>query len=179
MIKYIILLLFSLPAFAQETIMIDPQQFREYIIRPTLQYLGLYSKAAENLLLGTALVESRLTYLKQHGTGPAVGVYQMEPATHDDIWDNYLCYHTDLEAKVAEFAIVAPPMFGDLHMEMQGNLYYATAMARIKYLRDKEPLPSADNIEELARYWKRVYNTPLGKGRTKDFVKYYVPDASI
>ena len=39
--------------------MIDIDQFKEYVIDPTLETLGLYSVAASELLLGTAIQESR------------------------------------------------------------------------------------------------------------------------
>jgi hypothetical protein len=49
------------------------------------------------LLLGTALTESGdMHYLHQLGNGPALGVYQMEPTTHEDIYDNYLKYKKEL-----------------------------------------------------------------------------------
>ena len=35
--------------------------------------MGMWSEAAGELVLGTAIVESNLTYLKQHGEGPAPG----------------------------------------------------------------------------------------------------------
>src|SRR6056300_1676988 len=72
--------------------MLDPAQFRSQIIIPALDVLGLNSKAAQELLLGTAIQESRLTYLKQIGGGPALGLYQIEPATHHDLYANYLSY---------------------------------------------------------------------------------------
>ena len=73
---------------------INTKHLRLYIIRPTLQKINLWSEAAENLLLGTAAQESLLgTYLKQNGNGPALGIYQMEPNTHKDIWIHYLNYH--------------------------------------------------------------------------------------
>ena len=70
--------------------MLDADQFTRLIIRPALKIIGLDFRAAEELLLGTALQESRLTYLHQLGGGPALGLFQMEPGTHDDIWTNYL-----------------------------------------------------------------------------------------
>ncbi|KAF0118141.1 MAG: hypothetical protein FD149_866 [Rhodospirillaceae bacterium] len=79
--------------------MCDSAHFVTTVIRPTLLHLGLHSPAAEALLLGTAIQESRLgTYLRQTGGGPALGVYQMEPATHEDIWTNFLAYRPDLAA---------------------------------------------------------------------------------
>ena len=65
--------------------MLDPRQFAERVIRPALVKLRLQSPAAEALLLGTAVVESGLSALVQAGGGPALGLYQIEPATHADI----------------------------------------------------------------------------------------------
>jgi hypothetical protein len=48
---------------------------RQYVIRPTLQRLGLWSLAAENLLLGTAAQESKLGYYLHQLEGPALGLY--------------------------------------------------------------------------------------------------------
>ena len=42
------------------------------VIRSALEKLSLWSLSAEELVLGTAIVESGLTYLKQHGDGSAV-----------------------------------------------------------------------------------------------------------
>ena len=118
---------------------IDVSQLRKYIIQPTLRGLGMYSQAAENLLLGTAAQESGFKFLHQLGGGPALGIYQMEPATERDIWDNYLAYREQIAKKVQVLCIKEPaPSY-----ELIGNLYYATAMARIHYRRVSEPLPSA------------------------------------
>ncbi len=150
--------------------MIAPIHFRKHVIRPILQKIGLWSEAAENLLLGTALAESRLTYLRQHGEGPALGLYQMEPATHDDIWKNFLDFRNDaLPLQVDAFLAKEP----DRHAQLVTNLAYATAMVRVHYLRRPEPLPAAEDVFDLAAYWKQHYNTPLGAGRVEKFVQLY------
>ena len=87
--------------------MLDPQHFLAYVVRPSLESIGLWSEAAERLLLGTAIAESQLTWLRQHGGGPARGVYQIEPATHDDIWANYLAYRDGLANRVARLRMRA------------------------------------------------------------------------
>lgn len=146
-------------------------QLREYVIEPVLRYLGLYSLAAENLLIGTVMVESRANYIHQLKGGPALGLFQMEPATHDDIHRNYLAYRKDLEAKV--YDIAGGWQASSLANEMIGNVNYAAAMARIHYLRVPEPLPDANDVEGLAAYWKEHYNTALGAGSVQDFVNNY------
>ncbi len=151
--------------------MIDATQLRELIIRPTLKGLDLWSEEAEDLLMGTAAQESHMgTYIKQLSDGPALGIYQMEPATYKDIWENYLKYRGELVDDIFELC-------GNLPVnDLIGNLYYATVMTRVHYLRVPEPLPSKDSItytEDLAHYWKNFYNTSLGKGTEKEFIDNY------
>ena len=74
-----------------------PMEFRESVIKPTLEKMGLWSESAESLILGTAIQESRLKYRKQIGGGPALGLFQMEPFTHDSIRNDYLDYRKELK----------------------------------------------------------------------------------
>ena len=149
----------------------DARHFRACVVRPALEHLHLYTRAAENLLVGTALQESGgLRWLAQLGGGPALGVYQIEPATHDDIWKNFLGYRHKLADTVSALLASAPSRHGQLVT----NLAYATAMARVHYLRVAEPLPKADDVHALARYWKAHYNTALGAGAAEDFAANYL-----
>lgn len=144
---------------------IRPGQLREYIIRPVLNRIGLYSEAAEELLMLTAATESLCgEYIHQVG-GPALGIFQMEPRTHDDIWDNFLKYKPALASHIK--------VYGRLAQQLPGNLYYACAMARIHYLRVKSRLPSAVDVDGLAQYWKDHYNTHLGAGRPEEAAHNY------
>lgn len=146
--------------------MLDCLRLKLDIIIPTLEYLGLYSDAAVLLLLGTCAQESHLgTYVRQIN-GPALGIYQCEPNTHDDIWDNYLEYKTDLKEKVLA---IAPRDVNNLI----NNLNYATAIARIHYLRVKAALPSAGNLNAIAAYYKKYYNTVAGKATESQFIANY------
>lgn len=152
--------------------MIDPKQFRELVVRPTLQRIGLHSDAAENLLVGTAIQESGLRHLKQMGNGPALGVYQVEPATHTDIWENFLKYRANLwGSMIGEFRPAGQR--GVKHEQLVTDLAYATAIARLVYFRRPEPLPDADDIEGLGGYYKSHFNTHLGKGTAAQFVLNY------
>lgn len=152
----------------------NPQQFRLHVIRPTLKHLQMHSQAAEDLLLGTAMAESRLEWLTQI-RGPALGVYQIEPATFKDIWTRYLFQRSDIGHRVKE--LVAPQP--DLQEQLQTNLAFATAIARVKYWMDPTPLPSphdlnyASYVWSLGEIWKKVYNTEEGKGTIEHFVSNY------
>lgn len=153
----------------------DPVTFRSNVVRIVLQRIALWSQVAENLLVGTALQESLLTYTQQVGGGPALGYFQMEPVTHDDCWNNYLKYRATLSSKIRSL-IQGDDGTGIPDAKiMIDNPYYAAAMARVKYLRMPNPLPTDPNdIMGLANYWKQWYNTPLGAGKLQEFYDKYV-----
>lgn len=140
---------------------INLKDLANYVITPTLTILGLYSKSAEQLLAGTYVVESLMkgeARLHQVGGGPARGIYQMEPATLTDCFNSYLRYRPELLAKVRHLMCVNM----DQVQQLDGNLYYATAMARIKYLRASSPLPPVGNAVAMANYHKIWYNSRQG-----------------
>lgn len=163
----------------------DAKQLREYVIRPTLNRLDMWSDAAEKLLLGTAAHESCCgEFLHQVG-GPALGIYQIEPATHKDVWDNFLRYKSGLMLKIQDMipssqrvhigtngALIKPLSAGSNELLIT-DLSYATAIARIIYLRAPTRLPDADDLTGIAEYWKKHYNTPLGKGTVEKFLSDY------
>jgi hypothetical protein len=126
------------------------------------------STAAINLLLGTACVESDCGhYIEQKNGGTALGIYQMERMTHDDIWHNYINHRPKLKAFMrGELGDTLLAVKSD---SLRWNLRYATLMARLHYYRITESIPTTTNTE-LAGYWKRHYNTEKGKGRIEDFL---------
>ena len=151
--------------------MIYVPHFILYVIRPALNHIGLGGRPAEELLLGTALQESKLMYLHQLGKGPAKGVFQMEPRTHDDIWGNYLAYKKQLSTQVFDLSgkgAWMPPAD-----QMCGNMFYAAAMTRVHYRRVPSALPSAGDLDGQAEYWKEHYNTYLGAGTVEEYVENY------
>ena len=150
--------------------MINIKELKEGIIEPVLLFLKLDNdiRASMQQILGTSATESDLgKFRKQIGGGPALGIFQMEPLTHDDIWDNYLRYRTDIVDKIK--VINDNPIYEDLEY----NDAYATAMCRIHYYRSSMLMPNADDIEAMAHMWKVVYNTKLGKGTEEKFIEKY------
>lgn len=156
--------------------MINPNQLMDNIIVPALVVVGADSESARELVLGTAIQESRLTYLRQlprqvNGQmvqGPAVGLWQMEPNTHDDIWTNYLAYRPDLAEALNSLA--APANGHPSSNELIGNLWYGAAMCRIHYRRVSDPLPEQGDYEGHAAYWKEHYNTFEGAGSEEEYL---------
>lgn len=151
----------------------NASQFRQLIIKPTLAYLGETQTAMENLLVGTALQESGLESLRQMGNGPALGLFQVEPATHQDQWLNWLTYRKDYADKVRGLAAhrywtQAIPDDSELIV----NMAYECAIAWCKYHRAPEALPMPENIAGLAAYYKTYYNGN-GKATVGEFINNY------
>jgi hypothetical protein len=142
---------------------LDVSQIKQNVIIPTLELLTPipYSVAAVNLLAGTMLVESGGIYIRQLVYGPAVGIFQMEKATHDDCYNTFLNYITNSELKRAVLSLLAAEPVLPMD-QMAGNLFYAAAMCRVKYYRCPTALPDANDALGLANYHKTWYNTAAG-----------------
>ena len=146
----------------------NAQQLLDFIIIPTLQYMGhgYNSKDAQMLLLATAAIESDCGFYIKQINGPALGIWQMESDTHDDIWENCdALKKQDFAYTIACFNSCR----NDLAELMITEPVYACAMARLKYSMDKESLPPHNEIFEIYRYYKRIYNTPLGASTFEKF----------
>ena len=140
----------------------------ENLIINTISDINLYSADAVCLLMGTCAQESHMgKYRRQIGGGPALGIFQMEPATFRDIIDNYLRYKPELQEKIKKTAGVDCFDSNDLI----DNDRLAICFARIHYLRIKEAIPS--NLAGWSWYWKKYYNTPLGKGTEEEFIRNF------
>ena len=122
-----------------------------------------YSLDAENLVRGTIAQESAYgKYRKQLGSGPALGICQIEPATFNDIVTNFLKYKPELSAKIKQIAQVSAFNSNDLYL----NDRLSICMCRCAYFRQKEVIPNT--VEGYAILWKLRYNTPGGAGTEKE-----------
>jgi hypothetical protein len=146
----------------------DVAQLKTYIVEPILKGLKLYSDEACNLVLGTCAQESQMGRYIRQVNGPALGIYQMEPRTHDDIWQRYL----PSQARVtSDLMIICKFAAKPTSYQLVHNLFYATAMCRIFYLRIPDTIPKT--LEGQAEYYKRWYNTPLGAATTDQYIANY------
>lgn len=153
-----------------------PKSFLRDVIDPALGLLAVDETesfaSARMLLLGTALQESLLIHVEQMANkdgsrGPALGYFQMEPTTHDDIWANYLKYRKMIAAQtlaIAGYASGTPKA-----ALLKIHPIYAATMARVHYRRKPGSLPAAGDVKAMAAYWKQHYNTVLGKGTVAEF----------
>jgi len=98
-----------------------PQELRD-LIRSTLQYLEVYSEAAENLLINRAGSASRTP------ASQALGLFAIDAATHRLVWDKYLAFKPELASRIRGLAS-QHAFLSDPHLELTINLRYATAIA--------------------------------------------------
>lgn len=179
----------ALPATAEEP-MINMKQLKEYVVVPTLQSMeeafpGAANPAAANLIVGIAAHESTIggvTYLKQQN-GPALGIYQIEPLTHLDLWASYLNYHEDKAEMLLEFVpddgieysgSADIPVFWVDDNRLITSLDYQTGIARaIIYRASFGAWPDPDDVEGLAKIWKSHWNTHLGAGTVEQYIEHF------
>lgn len=144
----------------------DARHLALHVIRPTLKKLDPlipYSLEAEQLILGTAAQESGLKWLRQLGSGPALGLYQIEPATFQDLWDSYVTYRPPLADLIGSLAVDHED-----ESELIWNLQYATAICRCIYYRKKGVIPT--DLQGQSTFWKVNYNSTFGKGTTQEYL---------
>jgi len=132
---------------------------RKYI-SDTLKEFDVHSIEATELLMLTAAQESRLgTYLTQVN-GPALSIFQIEPATYADIHERIL------EKKWKG-------VFSSDCMSLITDFKTSVMACRGKYLSIKEAIPKTNDIKDLAKYWKKYYNTYRGAGKVEDAIRNY------
>ena len=85
----------------------------------------------------------------------------MEPATFSDVMD-----YITRKGKIKIFNYGAEQLVYDLK--------FATILCRVFYWRFEEPLPHHNDVEGLAKYWKKYYNTQLGSGTEEEFEENFV-----
>lgn len=158
----------------------NPEQLLELIITPTHKYMGgnYQSDSADLLSLCTAAIESDCGYYIKQVNGPALGIWQMEPVTHSDIWVNCDALKAvngvRFESHIRKIMIKKSPLNFDKNLTLSPA--YACAIARLKYSMDINPLPKVAGNRKTDEkafydYYKRVYNTELGKST---FAKWQV-----
>lgn len=150
--------------------MYNCSQLRSLIIEPVLSKLQIYSKEAEEILVFTCAAESLGGYYLKQVKGPALGAYQMEPNTYMDLWLNYIRNKNRLATLMAMHHNVTT--IPDAN-RLVWDLNFSTAMTRIHYLRVKEQLPKADDVDAIWEYYKKYYNTVKGKAEKEESIKKY------
>ena len=144
------------------------------IVEYSLYKIDCQSDDALALVVRTGMAESGYRALKGYGEGnPAIGFWQIEPATMDDMMENYIQYRSHYKKNLISMGMNFKK---DTIMSVLSNLAVQAALCRIHYRRDRKPIPAWDDLEAQAKYWKRVYNTVKGRGTVKHFVEANLKD---
>tara|TARA_R110002020_G_scaffold288669_2_gene504138 strand:- start:7440 stop:7892 length:453 start_codon:yes stop_codon:yes gene_type:complete len=122
------------------------------------------TREAVNLIYETGMAESGYRALVQKGGGPALSFFQIEPATGRDIFNNYVEYRQNLVESMINFGL--DPM--NLDFCIKTNIAIAICMCRFHYRRVPSAIPKTKNGR--AKYWKKHYNTELGKGTVEHYL---------
>lgn len=119
---------------------------------------------AVNLIYRTGMVETRYDHLQQD-KGPAIGYFQIEPATIDDIIDNFVVQRRELVDLLDYFGFI----WQNRHLSVLTNIGIQIVLCRLCYWRIPYPVPTS--LEGQAYYWKQYYNTPQGRGTEQKFIE--------
>mgnify|MGYP003365417421 CR=1 FL=1 len=136
------------------------------VILPVLDALALPGDpvARRQLMAGIGNVETGYRTRRQ-ANGPALGYWQVEPRTHDDLWRNWLGNRLTL-AHIARGYLPsqysASPIGHASAMVLSDS--YGLCIAALVFFRSDEPLPARDDPVAQCRAWKRAYNTAAGAG---------------
>ena len=140
------------------------------IAEQVLKHMCVYSDEAMDLVMRTGAVESLYQNIEQQSeNSPAVGFFQVEQATADDIWHNYLMFRKTSMLPLVEQ--VTGHRFADgpwNRFQIMSNIALQVALCRLKYLRVPHPIPKSVNAQ--AEYWLKYYNGG-GHGTVDRFIE--------
>lgn len=105
---------------------VTAEHLRDQVIRPTLEYLGAWTPAAEAFLLRAAIDSPNVGLFSSRQEG--LGLYHITAAQHRDLWDRYLAFNPDYASRVRGLASQRA-FLSDPDSELQTNLSYCTAIA--------------------------------------------------
>ncbi len=148
-------------------------ELRHYVVRPTLKHMGMWSLSAENLLLGTAARESGLGFHLKPANTKALGIYQISPRMHRNIWDHFLAPKFELSSVVRGLASQRE-FLSHPHHELATNLAYSTAIAWLIYYRTGINIKQVNpqDTMALAKIWQKHFHSRC-PGSLESFVDSY------
>lgn len=134
---------------------IAPSVLRALVRASTLP-LGLNSPAAEELLLMITAHETKCGAMGvvQSGGGPALGLWQMEPPTFNDVM-------TRIAPRRPEFLPTLRALAASSALDasmLRAQHAFAAAMARLQLFQFAEALPPPSDIVGMSRYAKSYWN---------------------
>lgn len=174
------------------TTLYTPRHVLDHVVRPTLAYLALphaeLNGLSERLLIATAAHESLgFACVYQMGSGPALSFWQIEPFTARDLWQRYVIARPSSLLALKLQSLLFPDRYitsgipisfqptDTVLRQLVINHPLACAIARLKYFDSSFKFPNVDSCrpEDLARIWKKYYNSEQGKGTEEEFLENY------
>jgi hypothetical protein len=151
----------------------DKKQFQHLIVEPALLDIprGYSAEAVLAIMMIVAHESHHGRYIKQLGKGPALGLIQMEPATHASVWK----YGDSVWANAVAAGMVtldqakrreSPPATRLIY-----DLRYNVFMARQRLFMKPQALPT-DPID-ISHYLKKHWNSTKGKADGLDYLDAY------
>lgn len=140
------------------------------IITDTVKEMDRFKPECVELLCMIAAHESGLGKHRKQINGPALSLFQIEPITHDSIWDN--C--DSIKALAKKLGITRNLK------SLETDDRYAVFVARCYLLMDTDPLPKT--VCKMGEYAKSYWNnggedgddTNDGKADPEDYVDAYI-----
>ncbi|WP_428239863.1 hypothetical protein [Gynuella sp.] len=132
-------------------------ELKNCVIKPTLEYFGVWNEAHEALLIATAATESDLGYHLGCSSDQGYGLFNITEQEHNNIWDNYLAQTPDLASKVRGLA-GQRSFLEQPHLELSTNLAYSTAIAWFMYESSGIPVPAKTDVIRIAEYWCKNFH---------------------
>ena len=142
--------------------MINKAQLTEFVIKPVLEKItnGLTEQSLVAIQMIIAHESKGGIYLKQIGGGPALGIIQMEPKTHNSVWK----FGDSVWENAIELGIVSQhELDNGIHPKPDRLIYdlaYNVFMARQRLFMKKEKIPSHPGA--ISMYLKEHWNSPGG-----------------
>jgi len=145
--------------------MLSPQLALDQYLVPASQALEIYNLPHLQIGFGTAGQESGFRSIAQQGDGPALGIWQMEPETHDSLWANFIKYRPSIRQALSTClgGVIIPPPADRL----LSDPIYAAMMMFVRYLDAPGAIPA--DLAGQAAYYVRFYNAG-GKATTAEYL---------
>lgn len=148
---------------------INVHDFRTYVVQPAVNECMLYGVPGpsyiDELLVATAAIESGMGKWLHQAGGPAVGVFQIEPASLHDLVNGFITPSKKLKPLLDAHRLGVP-----VEEQVIWDLRLAAVIARLFYYRVKETLPTEITLQSLWHYYKKHWNTDAGAATLPSFV---------
>lgn len=123
---------------------VTAEHLRDQVIRPTLEYMGVWTPTIETFLLNAAIDAPDLGLFSAREEG--LGLFHITAAQHRDLWDRYLAFNPDMASRVRGLASQRA-FLSDPDSELQTNLSYCTAIAWLMHKRSGRDLEETATVE--------------------------------